>query len=45
MHLGHIQQHRVLEIAAQLRGIGRFAHQVQFIEDGPFVFAHHFTRP
>ena len=42
MHRRHVQQRRVLEIAAQLRGVACFAHQVELIENGFLVFAHHF---
>ncbi len=42
MHRRHVQQRRVLEIAAQLRGVACFAHQVELIENGFRVFVHHF---
>ena len=33
------------EVAFQLRCIGRFAHQVEFINNGLFVLSHNFQRP
>ena len=41
VHLRHVQQRGAGEIALQLRGVGRLAHQVQLIEDGLLVLAHH----
>ncbi len=45
VHLRHVQQRRAGEIALQLRGVGRLAHQVELVEDGLVVFAHHLDRP
>ena len=38
VHLGHVQQVGALEIAPQLRGVRRLAHQVELVEDGLLVF-------
>src|SRR5258706_4375969 len=38
----HEQQRRVVEIAAQLAGVGRLAHQIEFVLQMPFELGHHF---
>ncbi len=43
-YFGHIENGRVGEIAAQLRGVGCFAHQIELVHDGFFVFGDHFAR-
>ena len=45
VHLGHVQQVRAGEVALQLRGIRRLAHQIQLIEHGLLVLGDHFQRP
>ena len=44
VHLGYRQHRRVREVATQLTGIGRFAHQIQFVMQVACEFRHHFTR-
>ena len=44
VHLGHINQFAVLEIAPQLAGVGRLPAQVQLIEDGVLVVGYHLHR-
>ena len=39
VHLGHVAAASAGEVAPQLRGVGRLAHQVQLVEDGLLVFA------
>ena len=39
VHLGHVQQVGILEVAPQLRGVRRLAHQVELVEDGLLVLA------
>ena len=45
VNLRHIQQVGAREIAAQLGSVGRFAHEVEFVDDGLFVFVHHLGGP
>ena len=44
VHEGHVEVARALEIAPQLAGVGGLAHQVEFVHDGGFEFAHHLHR-
>ncbi|MNG66468.1 hypothetical protein D3C79_247570 [compost metagenome] len=44
VNLRHIQHRATVEIASQLDGVGRFTQQVQLVQQGLFIFAHHFTR-
>ena len=41
---GHFHQRRAGKVAPQLRGIGRFARQVQFVVQVLGEFGHHFAR-
>ncbi len=43
--LRHVQQLRAGEVALQLRGIGRLAHEVELIEDGLLVLVDDLARP
>ncbi len=43
-NLGHFQQLRIGEVAAQLRAVGRFAHQVEFVGQMLGEFAHDLAR-
>ncbi len=45
VHLGHVQQRRAGEIALELRSVGGLAHQVELIEHGLAVLAHHLDGP
>ncbi|MCY1205597.1 hypothetical protein D9M72_171490 [compost metagenome] len=42
--LGHVEQRRAVEVAAQLAGVGRLAQQVELVVDGLLVVVHHFYR-
>ena len=42
--LRHVQHRGTREIAPQLRGVGRLAHQVKLIEDRPLVVGHDLGR-
>ncbi len=41
VHVGDVEQWRVLEVAPQLRGVRTFLHQVEFGVDGAVVLGHH----
>ena len=41
VHLGHVQAWIAGEVAPEVRGVGGFAQQVELIEDGALVLAHH----
>ncbi len=40
-HLGHVERLGAGEVAAQLDGVGGFAHQVELVEDGLAILFHH----
>ena len=44
VHRGHREQRRVLEVAAQQRGIRRLAHQVELLLEVARELGHHFAR-
>ena len=44
VHLGDVEQLAALEGAAQLRGVGRLAQQVELVEEDPFRLGHHLDR-
>jgi len=44
VHLGHHEQRRTQEVAPQLRAVGRFAHEVEFVLQVFLEFRHHFAR-
>ena len=44
VHLRHIQLVGACKISFQLRGVGRFAHHVELVDDGFFILADHFDR-
>ena len=44
MHSRHMQQRAALKVALELRGISRFAQQIQLVKNSAFVFAHHIQR-
>ena len=44
VHLGHVEQVRVEEVAPQLRGVGRLALQVELVEHDLLVVAYHLDR-
>ena len=43
--LRHVEQRRAREVALQLRGVRRFAHQVELIENRLLVLGDDFQRP
>ena len=45
VHLRHVEQVGTGEIALQLRGVRRLAHQVELVDHGLLVLAHHLDRP
>ena len=44
VHFGNVEERRVFEVGAQLAGVRRFKHEVEFVGEGVFEFAHNFHR-